>query len=311
MVLRRMDWELLLGLLAAIAAGVLFNLSIALQALDAREVPAKHSMRLSLMLRLVQRKRWLAASALGFLGWPLQILALQLAPIAVVQPALLVGLVVLLIAGARILKEKVGRHEIIAVLAIGIGVGGATLAAPEPTGAEAGTAVVVTVFAILGAITVVPYLLVATGVVKRTPAVIAIIAAGVGYGFTGLSTKFLGDAFDEGAWVLVFVWLALTGLIALLSEMEDMTALQMRPATYVAPITFVLEMLIPVCLAPILTEESWSDLPLLGIPLIVSILVVVFGTVVLARSPLVGAVVGGADSAPPPASATTEPAPAQ
>ena len=42
------------------------------------------------------------------LGWPLQIIALAYAPLVVVQPALASGLLVLLLAGERLLGERAG-----------------------------------------------------------------------------------------------------------------------------------------------------------------------------------------------------------
>ena len=59
---------------------VLYNTSIALQALEAREVGHRHSLRPSLLAKLLQNRRWLVATAIGLLGWPLEIAALLLAP---------------------------------------------------------------------------------------------------------------------------------------------------------------------------------------------------------------------------------------
>src|SRR6476646_10126020 len=111
-----------LGITAAVGASVLYNTSIALQALEAREVPGEHSLRLSLIGRLVRNKRWLGATALGLAGWPLEIVALLLAPLTVVQPCLASGLILLLWLGATRLGEKPGLREWTAVAAIVIGV---------------------------------------------------------------------------------------------------------------------------------------------------------------------------------------------
>ena len=56
------------------------------------------------------------------LGWPLQLLALSLAPLVVVQPALALGLPVLMVMGERMLGERAGRREYLAVGAIVLGV---------------------------------------------------------------------------------------------------------------------------------------------------------------------------------------------
>src|SRR3954452_24715284 len=109
---------LALGIVAAIAASLLYNTSIALQALEAREVPGEHSLRPSLIGRLVRNRRWLGATALGLVGWPLEVVALLLAPLTVVQPCLASGLILLLWLGTTKLGEAPGRREAIAVVAI-------------------------------------------------------------------------------------------------------------------------------------------------------------------------------------------------
>ncbi|HEX2708534.1 MAG TPA: hypothetical protein VHM66_11065, partial [Solirubrobacterales bacterium] len=75
---------------------MLYNTSIALQAMEARGVSGEHSLRVSLIGKLVRNRKWLGATALGLLGWPLEIAALLLAPLTVVQPCLACGLIVLL-----------------------------------------------------------------------------------------------------------------------------------------------------------------------------------------------------------------------
>ena len=106
---------LALGYLPRVGASVLYNTSIALQALEARDVPHEHSLRISLIGKLVRNPKWLGATALGLLGWPLEIVALLLAPLTVVQPCLVSGLIVLLWLGATKLGEAPGRREFVAV----------------------------------------------------------------------------------------------------------------------------------------------------------------------------------------------------
>ena len=97
--------DLVAGIGAAVGASTLYSLGIALQALDAREAPHEEHLRLALARGLVRRGRWLLGTGLSMLGWPLQIVALLLAPLVVVQPALAVGLLVLMFAGERMLAR--------------------------------------------------------------------------------------------------------------------------------------------------------------------------------------------------------------
>src|ERR1700694_1368085 len=103
--------ELILGIVAAVAASSLYSLGIALQAADAKQAPHAAHLRISLLRGLFTRSRWLLGTGLSVLGWPLQILALMLAPRVVVQPALAAGLVFLLFLAQRMLGEHAGRAE--------------------------------------------------------------------------------------------------------------------------------------------------------------------------------------------------------
>src|SRR5271166_7059437 len=123
-------FKLVLGIVAAVGASALYSLGIALQAMDARESPHEEHLRVALMMGLVRRGRWLLGTGLSMLGWPLQVLALLLAPLVVVQPALAVGLLVLLFFGERMLGEHAGRYEHLAMLAIVVGMLGTALFAP-------------------------------------------------------------------------------------------------------------------------------------------------------------------------------------
>src|SRR5205807_8464522 len=98
--------DLVLGIGAAVGASSLYSLGIALQAMDAREAPHEEHLRLALVWGLLRRARWLAGTGLSILGFPLQLVALLLAPLVVVQPSLAAGLLVLMILGDRLLGER-------------------------------------------------------------------------------------------------------------------------------------------------------------------------------------------------------------
>jgi drug/metabolite transporter (DMT)-like permease len=282
---------LALGIVAAVGASVLYNTSIALQALEARDVPHEHSLRVSLIGKLIRNRKWLGATALGLLGWPLEIVALLLAPLTVVQPCLVSGLVVLLWLGATKLGETPGRREFIAVGAIVAGVAGVAWAAPARTTDHAGTVAIAVALGLVAIPVAAPYLL------RRRAATLsflAVLSAGFGYAWTAIASKLLTDELAAGTLLVAVVWL-LTALasegLALLSEMS---ALQRRPATHVAPVMFAVQVLVPVILAPLIFEEKWSTTPLDGVALVAFIGVALAGTVLLAGSRVVGAVIESA-----------------
>src|SRR5450759_948922 len=114
--------ELVLGILAAIGASTLYSLGIALQAMEAKEAPHEEHLRLALAWGLSRRARWQLGKGLSILGFPLQVVALMLAPLVVVQPALAAGLLVLMFLAQRMLGEHAGRYEYLAMGAIVVGV---------------------------------------------------------------------------------------------------------------------------------------------------------------------------------------------
>ncbi len=282
---------LALGILAAVGASILYNTSIALQALEARDVPHEHSLRVSLIGKLVRNRKWLGATALGLLGWPLEIVALLLAPLTVVQPCLVSGLIVLLWLGATKLGEAPGRREFLAVGAIVAGVAGVAWAAPERTTDHAGTLAIAVALGLVAIPIAAPYLLRGRA---ATLSFLAVLSAGFGYAWTAIASKLLTDELAAGTLLVAAAWLATALASEGLALLSEMSALQRRPATHVAPVMFAVQVLVPVILAPLIFEEKWSTTPLDGAALVAFIAIAVAGTVLLAGSRTVGAVIAAA-----------------
>ena len=280
-----------LGIAAAIAASLLYNTSIALQALEARAVPHEHSLRPSLLGRLLRNRRWLGATALGLLGWPLEIAALLLAPLTVVQPCIASGLVLLLWLGATRLGERPGRREFVAVGAIVVGIAGVAWAAPERTTDHAGAGAVALALILVALPLLAPY-----AFRGRTQAVatLAVLSAGCGYAWTAIASKLLTDELAAGAVLVAVLWLATAAVSEGLALLSEMSALQRRPATHVAPVMFAVQVLVPVVMAPLIFGESWAGTPGGGTALVAFMAVAVGGTTLLAGSKAVGAVIESA-----------------
>src|SRR3984885_3604305 len=102
--------DLVLGIVAAVGASTLYSLGIAFQAMEAKEAPPEEHLRLALAMNLIRRTRWLLGTGLSILGWPLQVVALLLAPLVVVQPALAAGRPGRLLLGGGRLGEHAGRR---------------------------------------------------------------------------------------------------------------------------------------------------------------------------------------------------------
>ncbi len=284
--------ELVLGIAAAVGASSLYSLGIAIQAMDAREAPPEEHLRLALARNLVRRARWLLGTGLSILGWPLQVIALLLAPLVVVQPTLAAGLVLLMWLGERMLGERAGRYEYIAVTMIVVGVAGAALTAPPRSTTHAAEDLTITLVLVgLGLASLLPYILNAFG---RSFAEATMVGAGLAFGWSGVATKLASDDLANGHLVAAAAWGLSTAAASGVGVLSEMSALQSRPAIQVAPVVFVTQTVIPIVLAPLLLGEQFSDTPLGGAPLMLSLIVLMAGAALLARSPLLlGLMAGG------------------
>jgi drug/metabolite transporter (DMT)-like permease len=281
---------LALGILAAVGASTLYSLGVAFQAMEAKEAPQEVSLRLALAWRLVRSGRWLFGTGLSILGFPLQLLAVHLAPLVVVQPALATGLIVLMLAGERMLGERPGRYEYICVCAIVVGVAGAAIFAPQNTTETAAPWKIALVLSLVGALALVPYVL---RLFKHPLAGMTIFCAGCAFAWSGIATKLSANDLWTGPLFIGLLWAASTAPASGVGTLSEMSALQSRPAIQVAPVVFVTQTVIPVIVAPILFGEYFDKTPLQGWPLVASLLVLVAGAGALARSPLLLAMMEG------------------
>jgi hypothetical protein len=276
--------ELVLGIAAAVGASTFYSLGIALQAMDAKESPEEEHLRLALAWGLVRRARWLAGTGLSVLGFPLQVVALMLAPLVVVQPALAAGLLVLMLAAEHLLDERPGRAEYVAVSLIVAGVLGAALCAPAHTTAHTADRLTITLVLVgLGVASLIPYML---SVFHIRLAEVTMLGAGLAFGWSGVATKLASDDLSNGHVLTAAVWALSTAAASGVGVLSEMSALQQRPAIQVAPVVFVTQTVVPVVLAPLLLGERFGDTPLGGVPLGFSIAVLIAGAALLARSPL-------------------------
>jgi drug/metabolite transporter (DMT)-like permease len=240
------------GIVLGAGAACCFDGAVALQALEARAVE-RQAVGARMLARLMRRRRWLAATALGIAGWPLQVAALSLAPLTVVQPSLAVGLVLLLALGVRLLGEPARPRDLAAVGAIAAGLALLSWAAPEHEHVHAAPLTLTAALGSLGALALLPWL--ARG---RVPGPALVIAAGCGYAGSGITTKLLADALAADAAAKAVGWAALTILLAGLALADEMAALQRVGAARVAAGAFALQTAVPVVLAPVLTNEVWT-----------------------------------------------------
>ena len=112
------------------------------------------------------------------------------------------------------------------------------------------------------------------------------IGAGLAFGWSAVATKLASDDLSRGSLLVAAAWGLSTAAASGVGVLSEMSALQERPAILVAPVVFVTQTVVPVVLAPLLLGERFSGTPLGGVPLVLSISLLVAGAAALARSPL-------------------------
>jgi drug/metabolite transporter (DMT)-like permease len=279
------------GLAAALLASVLFNVGIVLQALDARVVPRSLGLRFALLARLLRRPIWLTGLFLGLLGALPQAVAYNRAPFVLVQPVLALGLLLVLVLGARILHERVGLREILGTVAI---IGGVTLVAwgaPPHSEVHRGPVAVLAVFAALSAAGLAPF---AVRGSRFDTGMLVIIATGCAFGATNVATKLVGDNLDlrhlpnAGAWAVAALVMGVAATIV------NMTAFQRRAATTVVPVSTAVQTFLPIVLEPFFLHEHWSSAALDGLPLAAGLGLALAGVLLVAGSTEVSELVAAA-----------------
>jgi drug/metabolite transporter (DMT)-like permease len=278
-----MTADVALGALAAAAAAACYETSYVVQAIEARRVPLAGTVEVSLLTRLMRRPLWLGAIALAGIGWPLQLLALALAPLTLVQPVLALGIVLLLVLASRILHERIRARAVLCCAGVVLGVAGIAWAAPDRSTSHAGPAALGLALGVLGAFVAVPYVAGALGR-SSMPALWLVISAGAADAWAAFGAKILVDELSRDAFGLALGFAAASGLALAAGLLSETSALQRYPASRIGPAVLAMQVAIPVILASLVGGERWSDTPLNGGAIVASLALLLVSGGLLARS---------------------------
>lgn len=277
------------GIVVALAASVANALAIVLQAAEARASAVADAGRAALLFSLARRRRWLAGTGLMVVAWPLQILALTLAPITVVQPALASGQLVLLGMAKVKLGERIGWLEAIGALAIVAGAVMVVWAAPRHTILGPHASRVVAPLVVVGVAALAAYVLAR---VRPRLELMLVLGAGLAYAWVDFTNKVLAYAISNQEWLPAAMWLAATIGFGALAFLEETTALQRRPAVTVAPVIGAVHGPLPIMMALWSGVEVWGTAPHRIGELVVGLVLVTAGAVTLGRSKAVARISG-------------------
>lgn len=241
----------MITVLLALASALAFAVSTVVQHRTAADAGSEGGGGLTLLGRLLRRPAWLAGQATALLGLVLHALALRGGMVVLVQPLLATGLVFTLTLGALADRRHPGRplpgHRewtAAGVLAAGLALF-TTAAHPLPGAATAPAA------ALVGAVGGGAVIALAASLWSRRPgaphrAMAFGIAAGIGFGVTGLLLKQV--VARPGSWASTWALLALllTGGLAVLMAQR---AYQAGPLSESVPVMAVLEPVLAAALA--------------------------------------------------------------
>jgi drug/metabolite transporter (DMT)-like permease len=268
-----------IGLTAAFAAALLISGGLVLQAVDARQVSERHGLRLSLLTRLLQRPWWLAGTAIGYLAFPFQLLALSHAPLIVVQPVHAFGLLLVLAAGVRFLRERVGPAEMIGVAAIVAGLGLVAWGAPSGRDPAISNAALFGATGSMVLLAFLPYLL-----GSRCGRLTLIFTAGIGFAGANMAVKGFSDQLGAHHYLVAATYLAAAAVGSIVSVLSQMTAFQRHRAVEVVPVTFAVPIFLPVLLGIVVLHERWATAALSGAPFAIGATLLLIGTAAVTRT---------------------------
>ncbi len=272
---------LVAGLILAIAGAASDNLGVVLQSSQARKLPPEMALSPSLLVRLAHMRVWLLGGALILVGFVAQTAALSQASLTVVQPAIVLGLVVLVIASARVLGQRPTNVQFAAIAALGGSVAGVAILSPQHETIP-GAGALALISAIAAAAAGVPYIIHARTGRTVAPGALA-VGAGAGYAGVALLTKAFSEALSAGHWSsagMLGIGMLILGLGGFLLEES---ALSVGAPTDVAPLVLLLQVGAPVALDILVFGEG---LPLggQGVAFLACLAAAVVGGMTLARS---------------------------
>jgi drug/metabolite transporter (DMT)-like permease len=271
----------LLGLAAAIVAAILFNVGIALQAIEARRSPKSLGLKVGLLGHLLRRPLWLLGGALGIIGFGPQLIGLAYAPFAVVQTALTAGLALLLFIAMRYLGERVDRIALTGVALLIAGVALVSWGAPAHSETHRAALGPILVVAATAVIAFSPFFLRRFGIEHG---LLLAIASGIGFAGTNIATKLAGDDIGRSNWANATGWGIAVAALGVCATVTSMSAIQRSAATMVVPVSTAVQTFVPIVLEPLFLHEHYRSFWTQFLPVAAGVVIAVAGVALVGRN---------------------------
>jgi drug/metabolite transporter (DMT)-like permease len=269
----------------------MYALASVLQQRSAAAQSADHTLRLSLLGRLLRSPSWVLGLACDVIGYVLQFIALGHGPLVIVQPLLVCGLLFALPMGAAWAGRKLHRLDWVAAVLVCAGLAiFLSVASPHLGHDNVRPFIWVLLLVSSGAATLV--LVVLTH--GRDPwqrAVLLSSAAGVVYGVTAALTKTSSHFLDRGVIHLLGHWQPYALLVAGLGGMViAQSAFQAGSLDSSLPAMSVTDPIVSIVIGALAFGETIAARPAAVVVEVIALVAMSAGVVLLARSEAVRAV---------------------
>jgi drug/metabolite transporter superfamily protein YnfA len=270
----------------ALLAAALFGASSVLMHTQARAAPADRSLRPSLLLHLARQPAWLAGIGAQIAGFGLLATALEMGSLSVVQAIAPVGLLLALPLAARVSGKRLGRADWLGAGATIAGLAVALVIADPATGRSTPTATGWAVLLTFSVVSSVVLLVAGARLSGAGRAVALATAAGIVLGLNTVFTKAAATQFKDGIGNGVTSWetygVAVFGLAGLLLMQS---AFQAGEIEWSLPTLTVINPVLSIAVGLTMLDETVAAHGPVLIVLVISLAVMVWGVVSLARSP--------------------------
>ena len=182
---------MLVGLLAALAAAVVFGVSAILQAIGSRQVPSSSGFRVQTAGLLLRQPAFVAALLLNLFGFVLHLVAVRALPLFLAQAGVAISLAVTALLAVRLFHDQLSSMEWAAVAAVCGGLALLTAAAGEAGEDRASGATSVWLLGVT-AVLVAGGLVAARGAGPVSAAALSVLA-GLGFANTALAARLLPE----------------------------------------------------------------------------------------------------------------------
>jgi drug/metabolite transporter (DMT)-like permease len=192
-----------LGIGVAMLATIAYQLGLVAEKRALARLPAiQPRQALAAARTLLTAPTWLAGFAVMLCGLALQVTALALAPVSVVQPVQAAGIVILLIASRIVLRERLQAAEVAGMVIIAAAVAAIAVSTAGPAGQHVGHHAAAAAVAVVGTCSVLAAVLLGSGLLRSGGATGPLpggpvpygISAGLFYGVAALAAKGLSAA---------------------------------------------------------------------------------------------------------------------